>query len=174
MDEAIHIMQGWNFNLFGGGDASGVAFAGFPYAGPLRTPTQDFQAPVLVLGRPFALSPCPNLLVPLPRAGLWAEEDEGFSAIPLPGASPLLHMDRTARATPSPHVRGRVVALAHFLATFKEAFLLPGESMGNIAMAFNRVQHLLPALLFDWHPFAHGEDDLALSRHIRQVRARHA
>ena len=173
MDEALHIMQDWSFQLYGGGDETGVALAGFPYAGPLHILSQA-QNLVLALGRPSPLSPGTDLLAPLPQEGLWSAADEGFTAIPLVGAAPLLHMDRTAQAIPSPHVRGRVLALAHFLAAFKEAFLLPGHSQGDISASFTRVQHLLQALLFDWHPYPHGEDALALTRHIRRVRARHA
>ena len=171
MDEAIYFMQDWSFELFGGSDASGIAMAGFPYVGtPHNYPGP--QAPVLVLGRPIAQSPAPDHLAPLHPLGLWSDADEGFSAIPLGGASPLADMERVARATPSPHVRGRVVALAHFLAAFKDAFLRPGQSRGDIAASFRRVQHLLQALLFDWHPHQDGDDTLSLSRFIRQVRAR--
>ena len=95
--------------------------------------------------------------------------------MPLPRASPAKFMERVARATPSPHVWGRMVALAHFLAAFKAAFLNEGSSTRfNIRSAFIRCRHLLEALLFDWHPFEHGEDSLALSRYIRSVRPRHA
>ena len=84
-------------------------------------------------------------------------------------------MERVAQATPSPHVRGRMVALAHFLAAFKAAFLNEGSSTRfNISAAFSRCRHLLEALLFDWHQFEHGGDSLALSRFIRDVLARHA
>ena len=167
VDEAIHIMQDWSFDLFGGSDEEGFALSGFPYAGPLRVYTGQPPTPVLVLGRAFTQPHSPNRLAPLPPCGLWSDVDEGFSAIPLEGASPLANMERVARATPSPHVRGRVVALAHFLAAFKEAFLMPGQSRGDIVASFRRVQHLLQALLFDWHPYQHGEDALALSRFIR-------
>ena len=68
-----------------------------------------------------------------------------------------------------------MVALAHFLADFKAAFLLEGSpTRHNIRASFSRCQHLLDALLFNWHPFEHGEDSLALSRHLRNVRSRHA
>ena len=171
MDEAINFMQDWSFELFGGSDASGIAMAGFQYMG-IQHNHPGPQTPVLVLGRPITQSPGPDHLAPLHPLGLWSDADDGFSAIPLGGASPLADMERVARATPSPHVRGRVVALAHFLAAFKDAFLRPGQSRGDIAASFRRVQHLLQALLFDWHPYQHGEDTLALSRFIREVRAR--
>jgi hypothetical protein len=116
-------MQELTYNLFGGGQEAAIALAGFPYADPLRIPTGNPQTPVLILGRPPPLSPCPNHLTPLPQGGLWSDADNGFSTIPLKGASPLTHRDRVARATPFPRMSGRVMALAHFLAAFKEAYL---------------------------------------------------
>ena len=181
MDEAVLIIEDWSFQLFGGTDASGIALLGFPYVGTLppdyprpgRAGQTPVTGPVLILGKPSALSPGPDNLAPLPASGCWSVDDDGYSAIPLGGASPLANMERVARATPSPQVRGRLVALAHFVAAFKTAFLQPGSpSRGDISASFNRVQHLLQALLFDWHPYQHGEDPLALSRFIRQVRAR--
>ncbi len=68
-----------------------------------------------------------------------------------------------------------MVALAHFLAAFKADFLQECSPIRhNIRASFARCHHLLEALLFDWHPFEHGEDNLALSRHIGLVRARQA
>ncbi len=172
MDEAIHIMRDWSFSLFSLKEADGLAIGGFPYVGPLPDDTGYPQTQLLILGRDSPLSPSPALRVPMASAGLWSDADDGFYARPLEGSDPIPHMDRIARATPSPHVRGRVVALAHFLAAFKDAFLLPGQSRGDITASFSRVQHLLPALLFDWHPYQHAEDPLALTRFIRQVEAR--
>ena len=170
------IIRSWSFSLEDAADDQGVAFGGFPYIGPLRfQDTSPDDQEYLVLGHTPTLAPDLDLLFPLPAPGLWNPAVGGVEAIPLPGASPSQHMDRVARATPSPHVQGRVLALGHFLAAFEEAFLDPNSpSRGHPRGSFSRCRHLLEALLFDWHPFEHGEDHLALSRHIRAVRARHA
>jgi hypothetical protein len=103
--------------------------------------------------------------------------DGAFDALPLPGSSPEQYLEHVARATPSPHVRGRVAALAHFLAAFRAAFLLEGSGGSPtrflIQSSFLRCHRLLEALLFNWPTCKHGEDRLALSRHLRSVRTRH-
>jgi hypothetical protein len=57
VDEAIHFMQDWSFQLSGGCDDTGISLTGFPYAG---VHPELPQAPVLVLGRPTFQSPRPR------------------------------------------------------------------------------------------------------------------
>ena len=125
MDEAIHIVREWSFSLRGGSDAQGIAHTGFPYAGPLRNVGAAPDQPFLILGREPPGHPELRLRVPLTEHGLWSPVDEGFSAVPLAGASPLQDMERVARAAPSARVYGRAVALGLFLAAFKDGLLNP-------------------------------------------------